>query len=69
KRNFMDRYEAALAPFTKDKGVDWEVQIAEHDAILWNENGMAPPLSGTEEEMLWKMENRAVPYKDTRVYQ
>ncbi|KAJ7575764.1 putative oxalocrotonate tautomerase [Mycena floridula] len=62
KRNFMDKCETVLAPFTKDKGVDWE-------RVLWNENGMAPPSSGTEEEKLWKMENRAVPYKDMRVYQ
>ncbi|KAJ7915090.1 putative oxalocrotonate tautomerase, partial [Mycena leptocephala] len=27
KRLFMDRYETALAPFTKARGIDWEVQI------------------------------------------
>ncbi|KAJ7598094.1 putative oxalocrotonate tautomerase [Mycena floridula] len=69
KRNFMDKYETVLAPFTRDKGVDWEVQVAELDRVLWNENGMAPPLSGTEEEKLWQIENRAVPYKDTQGYQ
>ena len=27
KKSFSDRYEAALAPFIKDKGYDWEVRI------------------------------------------
>ncbi|KAJ6531397.1 putative oxalocrotonate tautomerase enzyme-domain-containing protein [Mycena vulgaris] len=31
KRDFMDRYEAALAPFTKGRGIDWEVQITDAD--------------------------------------
>ncbi|KZP33161.1 hypothetical protein FIBSPDRAFT_773652 [Athelia psychrophila] len=29
KRQFIDRYEKALAPWTKDRGIDWEVQIEE----------------------------------------
>lgn len=32
KRGFMVRYEAALAPWTKGRGIDWEVQITEDDA-------------------------------------
>ena len=27
----MDIYEKALAPFTKDRGIDWEVQIEDCD--------------------------------------
>ncbi|KAJ7915119.1 putative oxalocrotonate tautomerase [Mycena leptocephala] len=61
KRRFMDRYETALAPFTKARGVDWEVQITDCDRLLWNINGMAPPGENTEEERVWKRENRAVP--------
>jgi hypothetical protein len=77
----MDRYETALAPFTKARGVDWEVQITDCDVglnsfhfpffnnysilikkrLLWNINGMAPPGENTEEERVWKRENRAVP--------
>ncbi|KAJ7763177.1 putative oxalocrotonate tautomerase [Mycena maculata] len=60
KREFMDRYERALEPFTKSRGIDWEVQINDADRTLWNENGMAPPMPGTEEEKIWKRENRAV---------
>jgi hypothetical protein len=30
----MDRYEQALEPFTKGRGIDWEVQIEECDVSL-----------------------------------
>ena len=30
----MDRYEAALEPFTKGRGIDWEVQVEECDVSL-----------------------------------
>ncbi|KZP03864.1 hypothetical protein FIBSPDRAFT_844546 [Athelia psychrophila] len=62
KRGFMDRYEAVLAPWTKDRGIDWEVQLTEDDRNLWNENGMSPPLPGTDDEELWRIQNKAVPY-------
>ncbi|KAF8208955.1 tautomerase enzyme family protein [Mycena galopus ATCC 62051] len=60
KRGFMDHYEAALAPFTKARGIDWEIQVTDCDRLLWNINGMAPPAENSEEERLWKQENRAV---------
>ncbi|KAJ6590855.1 putative oxalocrotonate tautomerase [Mycena sp. CBHHK59/15] len=31
KRNFMDRYEKVLEPFTRGRGIDWEVQISDVD--------------------------------------
>ncbi|KAJ7430605.1 putative oxalocrotonate tautomerase [Mycena galericulata] len=31
KRRFMDRYEKALEPFTKARGIDWEVQVVDCD--------------------------------------
>jgi hypothetical protein len=34
KRDFMDRYEKALDPFTKGRGIDWEVQVEECDVSL-----------------------------------
>ncbi|KAF8208945.1 putative oxalocrotonate tautomerase [Mycena galopus ATCC 62051] len=61
KRGFMDHYEAALAPFTKARGIDWEIQITDCDRLLWNINGMAPPAEKSAEEEIWKQENRAVP--------
>ncbi|KAJ6526820.1 putative oxalocrotonate tautomerase enzyme-domain-containing protein [Mycena capillaripes] len=60
KRASMDRYEAALAPFTKARGIDWEVQIVDCDRLTWNLNGLAPPDANTEEEKIWRRENRAV---------
>ncbi|KAJ7790011.1 putative oxalocrotonate tautomerase [Mycena olivaceomarginata] len=67
KRDFMDRYEEALKPFTKGRGIDWEVQVTDADRTLWNENGMAPPLPDTEEERIWKRENRAVAPEEMEV--
>ncbi|KAJ7241451.1 putative oxalocrotonate tautomerase [Mycena rebaudengoi] len=31
KRGFMDRYEKAIEPFTKGRGIDWEVQVVDAD--------------------------------------
>ncbi|KAF7368707.1 Tautomerase-3 domain-containing protein [Mycena venus] len=67
KRDFMNRYEKALEKFTKERGIDWEVQITDADRTLWNENGMAPPLPDTEEEHIWKRENRAVSPEEIEV--
>ncbi|KAF7357292.1 Tautomerase-3 domain-containing protein [Mycena sanguinolenta] len=67
KRGFMDRYETALAPFTKARGIDWEVQVTDCDRLLWNINGMAPPQGNSEEEKIWKRENRAVTAEEMEV--
>ncbi|KAJ7501752.1 hypothetical protein B0H11DRAFT_2368476 [Mycena galericulata] len=64
KRRFMDRYEKALEPFTKARGIDWEVQVVDCDRLLLNLNGMALPEENTEEERIWKSENRAVPREE-----
>ncbi|KAK7052610.1 Tautomerase-3 domain-containing protein [Favolaschia claudopus] len=66
KRQFMARYEAALAPFTEARGIDWEVQIVDCDRELWNINGMAPPEGNSEEEQIWRKENRAVPPEEIK---
>ncbi|KAF9257489.1 hypothetical protein L218DRAFT_109856 [Marasmius fiardii PR-910] len=62
KRDFMNRYEAALSPWTKDKGIDWEVQVANQDPVFWNENGLQPPEYGSEAFKLWKDLDKPVPY-------
>ncbi|KAJ7075915.1 putative oxalocrotonate tautomerase [Mycena belliarum] len=64
KRQFIDRYEKALEPFTQGRGIDWEVQISDVDRVLWNMNGIAPPEANSEEEQIWKMQNRAVPREE-----
>ncbi|CAK5276645.1 unnamed protein product [Mycena citricolor] len=63
KRDFMARYEERLKPYTSGRGVDWEIVVAESDPQLWNINGMAPPPPQSEGEILWKKENRAIPYE------
>ncbi|KAF7978617.1 hypothetical protein HWV62_45362 [Athelia sp. TMB] len=35
KRKFMDRYEAAIEPWTKGRGIDWEIQISDEDVSDW----------------------------------
>ncbi|KAK0450518.1 putative oxalocrotonate tautomerase enzyme-domain-containing protein [Desarmillaria tabescens] len=62
KRDFMQRYEKAIEPFTKGRGIRWEIQITEMDRDLWNENGMNPPLGGSDGELLWRKLDRAIPY-------
>ncbi|KAI1703997.1 putative oxalocrotonate tautomerase enzyme domain-containing protein [Ditylenchus destructor] len=62
-KKFMDLYEKKLAPFIKERGLDWEVAIDTVDRNLWRENGMIPPLTGSEGEKLWVRLNKAVPYE------
>ncbi|KAJ7761675.1 putative oxalocrotonate tautomerase [Mycena metata] len=31
KRSFMDRYEKVIAPFTKNRGINWEVTVVDTD--------------------------------------
>ncbi|KAJ7606633.1 putative oxalocrotonate tautomerase [Roridomyces roridus] len=68
KRLFMSRYANALKPFTNDRGIDWEVQVTDCDRLLWNLNGMHPPESNTEEERIWKRENRAVSFEEMEAF-
>ncbi|KAF9025880.1 hypothetical protein BDZ89DRAFT_988268 [Hymenopellis radicata] len=64
KVTFMDMYEEAIKPFTKDRGLDWEVAVADGDPKLWRVNGLIPPhaVRDKEAEDLWKRENRAIPF-------
>ena len=34
KKQFMDTYEKAIEPFTKERGVDWEVEISDEDVRI-----------------------------------
>ncbi|KAK0192905.1 putative oxalocrotonate tautomerase [Armillaria mellea] len=64
KTRFMDTYEQTIAPFTKARGVDWEVEVIDSDPQLWRENGIVPPhvAHNAEIELLWAKENRPIPY-------
>nr|GAT44859.1 predicted protein [Mycena chlorophos] len=62
KHRWMDGYEAVVAPWTKDRGVHWEVQVKDVcDRDLWHQDGMVPPPLGSLEQKIWKRENRPVP--------
>ncbi|KAJ3830701.1 putative oxalocrotonate tautomerase [Lentinula raphanica] len=50
KREFMERYEKVLEPFTKGKCIDWEVQVSNEDPVFWNWNGVRPPPFDSEAE-------------------
>ncbi|CAK5274407.1 unnamed protein product [Mycena citricolor] len=67
KREFMARYEETLKPYTAGRGVDWEIGVEDADPQLWHINGMSPPAPRSEEETLWKKENRAIPYVAERI--
>ncbi|KAI1714653.1 putative oxalocrotonate tautomerase enzyme domain-containing protein [Ditylenchus destructor] len=62
-KGFMDMYEGKLAPFIKDRGLDWEVAIEILDRNLTRLGGLPIPLSGSEGEKLWVRVNKAVPYE------
>lgn len=50
-----------LRPHTLNKGYNLEYEIAESRRSLWHVNGMNPPVFGSEDEKVWRGENRAVP--------
>jgi len=52
-----------LAPFTADRGLDWELHIDETPFHIWLMQGMRPPLPNSEAETKWISENRPSPYE------
>ncbi|KAF8908311.1 putative oxalocrotonate tautomerase [Mucidula mucida] len=64
-RQFENEERKAIQPFTKDRGLDWEVAISDEDPKLWRENGLIPPhaVRDKEAEDLWKRENKPIPYR------
>ena len=62
KQRFMEAYEAILAPFIIDRGYDCETTVEECDANMWRENGLVPPLPGSEAEKEWVRQNKPVPF-------
>ncbi|MEV7661931.1 tautomerase family protein [Paenarthrobacter sp. NPDC089316] len=55
-------FEAALEPFVKDRGYDWELHIDETPKELWRTQGLIPPPGESDIEKLWAKENRPIPY-------
>ncbi|KAJ3713254.1 putative oxalocrotonate tautomerase [Lentinula guzmanii] len=59
-RAWVEAYEKALEPFTKGKGIGWELQMTNEDPLFWNANGMHVPPFLSEDYMKWKELNRPV---------
>jgi phenylpyruvate tautomerase PptA (4-oxalocrotonate tautomerase family) len=59
----MGVIEEKLAPFVKDRRLNWEVHIDETPMDLWRIQGLVPPLPESEAEKLWAQENKPVPYE------
>jgi phenylpyruvate tautomerase PptA (4-oxalocrotonate tautomerase family) len=58
---WIGQCDAALAPFIRDRGLDWEFHIDETSFELWSIQGIRPPAAGTEDEQRWIAENRPTP--------
>jgi hypothetical protein len=58
----MRRVEEVVAPFVRDRGFDWEIQIDEVPADLWTLRGVIPPPFESIAEKRWVKENKASPY-------
>jgi hypothetical protein len=63
KQGLINALEAAFGPYVKDRGLDWEIHLEEHDRDTWRTNGINPPLPNTEAEKLWAKENKAIPFE------
>jgi phenylpyruvate tautomerase PptA (4-oxalocrotonate tautomerase family) len=58
---FIDKVNAVLAPWVKNRGFAWEFHIDETPFDYWSIQGYFPPRAGTEDERRWMSENRASP--------
>uniref|UniRef100_A0A914CIW7 Tautomerase cis-CaaD-like domain-containing protein n=1 Tax=Acrobeloides nanus TaxID=290746 RepID=A0A914CIW7_9BILA len=61
---FISKYEEILAPFIKERGLDWEVHFEHVERNYWRENGLEVPLPNTIAEKEWVRLNKAVPYDE-----
>lgn len=55
---WLERVKSALAPFTSDRHLGWELHIDETPASLWLIQGMRPPEPNSDLEKRWMAENR-----------
>lgn len=60
-RRFIDRVNQVIAPYIRDRGLDWEIHIDETPFDLWSINGFYPPREGTPDEKRWMADNRLSP--------
>ena len=48
RAKFIEMVDAALAPYVRDRGLNWEYHIDETSYELWSIQGYRPPLPRTE---------------------
>ena len=61
RAKFIEMADAALAPYVRDRGLNWEYHIDETSYELWSIQGYRPPLPGTPDEIRWRTENQPSP--------
>lgn len=58
---WIGQCDEALAPYIRDKGLDWEFHIDETPFDLWSIQGIRPPTADSEDEKRWIRENKPTP--------
>jgi len=61
RQHFLQAINALIAPYIRDKGLDWEFHVDETSVDLWSIQGFSPPAPGTQDEARWVMENKPSP--------
>jgi phenylpyruvate tautomerase PptA (4-oxalocrotonate tautomerase family) len=64
KKWWIGQCDEALAPFVRDRGLDWEFHIDETPFELWSIQGIRPPAADSEDEKRWIRENRPSPLQN-----
>jgi phenylpyruvate tautomerase PptA (4-oxalocrotonate tautomerase family) len=58
KARWIAMCDEAIAPYVRDRGLDWEFHIDETPFDLWSIQGIRPPFADSETEKRWRAENR-----------
>lgn len=59
---WLERINATLDPFVRDRGYRWEIHIDETPIDFWTIEGMKPPEGGSDAERRWAEEDRPSRY-------
>jgi len=63
KKKFLEMYEMVLAPFIKERGLDWEVSGEFCPPHMLRMNGVPQPLPGSPAEKEWMKTNKVAPFQ------
>ena len=59
---WLERVNATLNPFTRERGYRWEIHIDQTPIDFWTIQGMKPPDPNSEAEKHWVKEDRPSAY-------